>query len=270
MSEPFRIKHCFFCCLLLSGAPGTAAETDAPLAVTIPAHPTTSATPTAEQGALSRKYLASGLEFLRQGQPYKALQDFNDSVRLAPNAENFEALGMAYGQAGNEPKAAWALRESLRLKPDAKVQALLDSLSGRQSSGAQARYRLLMVRARGEAASGEADAAINDYSDAYGLEAGPESAAPCLRLAADAAERELGRADLVGAVETLAEVGAPRRASGLGGDLDGVLGRLDKAEARAARWSGMSLRDSQKAMLVDHDAWVSALRTKASLGEAGH
>ncbi|HTB23338.1 MAG TPA: hypothetical protein VK914_11615 [bacterium] len=266
-----RIKLGLIGCLI-AAVPCMAAGADAPPAATTPAHPSYSATPTAEQAGLSRKYLASGLEFLRQGQSLKAVQDFQDSVRLAPGAENFEALGMAYHQAGMRPKAVWALQESLRIKPDAKVRSLADSWKVGPAGGAEipASYRLLMVRARGEAGSGQRDAAVSDYSAAYGLVSGPESAAPCLPLAADAVERDLGRADLVAAVYTLSEVGALRRAAGLGADLGGVLGRLDRAEARVARWSGMSLRDSQKAMLIDHDAWVSAMRTRASLGEPGH
>jgi hypothetical protein len=264
--------HAFvLACLLLASAPAVAAEigsTDWITATLV--QPSFRTTPSPEESARSRTDLQTGLDFLRDGQPKRAADAFMDSVRLAPSAENFEALGTAFEQAGNSLKAVWAYGESLRLKADPQVQALLDSLKQRKSSDDELRYRELMGRAPGEARAGDVDQAIRDYRDAYVLKPGLESAVPCLRLSADAVEGYLSHGDLGHAVEALWWVDAIRRTStGLGADASDALVRLDKAERRAVAWTGMSLQDNRKSMLIDRDAWFRTMRDRASAGEPG-
>jgi len=121
-----------FLSLFLAGF-GTlqAEDMDIPLAVTGLAHPSLISTPTAGELRKSDEYLRAGLAFLKKNAPQRAVDEFNDSVHLAPRAENYKALGTAYYQAGNSAKAAWAYRQSLKLRPDAQVQALIDSLEGK-------------------------------------------------------------------------------------------------------------------------------------------
>ncbi len=88
-----------------------------PLAVTTLAHPSLYTTPTTGELAQSDRYLASGLAFLQKKVPARAVEELKDSVRIAPRAENFKALGTAYYEVGDPRKAAWAYRESLQLRP---------------------------------------------------------------------------------------------------------------------------------------------------------
>lgn len=257
-------------CLLLASAPAVAVRADGPPAGGILAQPSISATPTFGQRERSRRYLEAGQDYLNDGEPKRAIQAFKDSVRLAPGADNYKALGTAYAQSGDSLKAAWAYGESLRLIADPEVRALLDSLKQRGNSDDEARYKLLMGRAPGEARAGDVDQAIRDYRDAYVLKPGLESAVPCLRLSADAVDGYLSSGDLGHAVEALWWVDAIRRAStGLGADAADALARLDKAEERAVAWTGKSLQDNRKSMLIDHDAWLRSMRDKASAGEPG-
>jgi tetratricopeptide (TPR) repeat protein len=258
-------------CLFLASAPAVAADVGSADWITATlVQPSFRTTPTPQESERARKDLQAGLDFLRDGRPKEAVDAFMDSVRLAPSAENFEALGTALGQAGMRLKAVWAYGESLRLKADPQVQALLDSLKQKESADDEARYRLLMARAPGEAQAGDLDQAIRDYRDAYVLEPGLESAEPCLRLSADAVEGYLSRGELAKAVEALWWVDAMRRTStGLGADASDALARLDKAEARAVAWTGMSLRDNRKSMLTDREAWFRSMRARASVGEPG-
>jgi tetratricopeptide (TPR) repeat protein len=257
-------------CLLLASAPAVAIRADGPPAGGILAQPTIRATPTFGQRERSRKYLDAGQDYLDAGEPKRAVQVLKDSVRLAPGADNFKALGTAYAQSGDSLKAAWAYGESLRLTADPEVRALLDSLKQQGTSGDEDRYKLLMGRAPGEARAGDVDQAIRDYRDAYVLKPGLESAVPCLRLSADAVEGYLGHGDLAQAVEALWWVDAIRRTStGLGADASDALARLDKAEERAVAWTGMSLQENRKSMLIDHDAWFRSMRDRASVGEPG-
>jgi tetratricopeptide (TPR) repeat protein len=258
-------------CLFLASAPAVAGDLGSADWITATlVQPSFRTTPTPHEREEARKDMEAGLDFLRGGRPKEAADAFVDAVRLAPSAENFEALGTALGQAGDRLKAVWAYGESLRLKADPQVQALLDTLKQKESSDDSARYGLLMARAPGEARAGDLDQAIRDYRDAYVLKPGLESAVPCLRLSADAVEGYLSHGDLAKAVEALWWVDAIRRTStGLGTDASDALARLDKAEARAVAWTGMSLRDNRKSMLVDRDAWFRSMRDKAAVGEPG-
>lgn len=65
---------------------------DAPLAVTTLAKPSPRGTPGRDQQEASRAFLDQGLELLRQNLPERAVQAFNDSVRLDPGADNYKAL----------------------------------------------------------------------------------------------------------------------------------------------------------------------------------
>ena len=247
-----------------------AIRADGPPAGGILAQPSIGATPTFGQRGRSREYLDAGLDDLNAGEPKRAVQALKNSVRLAPGADNYKALGTAYAQSGDTLKAAWAYGESLRLIADPEVRSLLDSLKQQGNADDEARYRLLVARAPGEARAGDLDDAIRDYRDAYVLKPGLESAAPCLRLSADAVEGYLSSGELAKAVETLWWVDAIRRTSaGLGAEAADALARLDKAEERAVAWTGKSLQENRKSMLIDHDAWVRSMRDRASAGEPG-
>ena len=93
-----------------------AQEMDIPLAVTGSAHPVATSTPSVDELHKSDDYLKAGLSFLKKNLPLRAVDEFNDSVALAPRSENYKALGTAYYQAGNTHKAAWAYRQSLALQ----------------------------------------------------------------------------------------------------------------------------------------------------------
>jgi Flp pilus assembly protein TadD len=130
------MKRLFLAIALGGSASLIAQDLQIPLAVTGSAKPLAMSTPTTEDLRKSDDHLKDGLAFLKNMLPLRAVDEFNESVALAPRAENYKALGTAYYQAGNTHKAAWAYRQSLALKPDAKLQALLDSLAG-QGHGAQ-------------------------------------------------------------------------------------------------------------------------------------
>ena len=110
-----------------------AQATALPLAVTMAASPSLSATPTGAERILSQEHLERGLDCLKKKDALGAVQELLDSVRLDPGAVNFKALGTAYYQAGNVPKAVWAYRESLKRGPDDKVSALVRQLTGEQA-----------------------------------------------------------------------------------------------------------------------------------------
>lgn len=260
-----------FAMMLLTAAPGFSAEPTPTAVTTVFARPTYR-TPTREARERADRYLRSGLGFLNGGQPERAVEELQRSVRAAPGPENFKALGTAYDQAGKGLKAAWAYRESLHLAPDTGVQSLLDSLEERMNGAAEARYRRLLDQAPEKAQAGDAATALQDYVDAYRIKPGPESRGAGLNLAADSMEGDLARADLVQAVETLCLVEPLRHAQAGGGYGDTLVepqARLDRAEARVARWTGMSLGDNQKNMVADHEDWARSTRAKAAAGEGG-
>jgi hypothetical protein len=114
--------------LLACAGQARAEDVESPLAVTAAA--AAGVSPTVGDLLRSQGYLQAGLEDLRANAADRAVQDLLDSVRLAPGAANYKALGTAYYQAGNLVKAGWAYRESLKRRPDARVQALAEQLPG--------------------------------------------------------------------------------------------------------------------------------------------
>jgi tetratricopeptide (TPR) repeat protein len=246
-----------------------AEDMDIPLAVTTLAHPSLRTTPTAAEKGLSDKYLQSGLLFLKKDSPERAIQEFKDSVRIAPSAQNYKALGTAYFQAGDKLKAAWAYRESLQLGPDPKVQALVDSLEGKdhpeeafRDKNDELRHARLLESAAKEAKAGQRDSALRDYVDAYGIHAGPDSAGPGCRLAAELVDGYLDAGALDKAIITLSQAEPLKRAKDLDAKSLAAVGRLSKAETRVVQATGAKLREHQKAMLSDREAWERAMQEK--------
>jgi hypothetical protein len=249
---------------LAAGRTARADGLDAPLAVTTLARPSLSGTPTLGQQEESRRHLNAGLDLLKRNLPERAVQAFNDSVRLDPGADNYKALGTAYYQSGNRLKAAWAYGESLRYRADPNVQALADSLragDGAPAGADPAYYRRAMDRAAADEKAGAVESAIRDYLDAYRAKPGAESASPCLRLASLAVARDLapGTGSLSKAVELLIAVAPLKDAAGLDAEARDSLRSLDGSGRDAERRSGMNLKDNEKAMLAGHDAWAQGL-----------
>jgi tetratricopeptide (TPR) repeat protein len=249
--------------------PLPAADADIPLAVTTLAHPSLRVTPTDAERELSDRYLQNGLLFLKKNNPERAIQEFKDAVRIAPSAANYKALGTAYYQAGDKLKGAWAYRESLQLEPDPKVQALVDALEGKdhpeetfQSKNDELRHARLLEMARADAKAGRRDRALRGYLEAYALHPAADSAGPGARLAADLVEEALAAGALDKAIVTLSQAQPLREAKNLDAAGLAALGRLAKAEDRVVAATGAKLRDHQKALLSDREAWERALQEK--------
>jgi tetratricopeptide (TPR) repeat protein len=241
-----------------------------PLAVTTLAHPSLRSTPTTAELAQSERYLASGLAFLKKDQPERAVEELKDSVRLAPRAENYKALGTAYYQAGKTWKAAWAYRESLQLKPDAKVQALVDSLEGKDHAEDrfatqydELRYKKLVQAGKDDEKAGKRDTALRDYTEAFAVHNGAEARRPAFRLAAELTDDYLKAGAVVNAIKTMALV-SPLRAGAR--DLDSselvALRHLEGAETEVVKLTGARLREHQKAMLTDQQEWERRVQEK--------
>jgi tetratricopeptide (TPR) repeat protein len=240
-----------------------------PLAVTTLAYPSLR-TPTASELAQSDRYLKSGLDFLQKNLPQRAVEDMKDSVRIAPRAENYKALGTAYYQLGDALKAAWAYRQSLQLKPDAKVQALVDSLEGKDhpedrfaTNYDALRYQKLIDDGQAEEKDGKRDSALRDYMDAWTLHNGPEARKPAFKLGAALAGDYLQAKSVVKAIEVMDEV-SPLRvgAKDLSKEELGALAKLEDADAEVLKLTGARLRDHQKAMLSDKEAWERSVQEK--------
>lgn len=255
--------------MLACGSPLLADGMDIPLAVTTLASPSLRTTPTTAEKALSDRYLRTGLTFLQKNSPDRALQEIKDSVRIAPSADNYKALGTAYYQLNDKLKAAWAYRESLQLGPDVKVQALVDSLEGKDhpeesfaNKNDELRYGRLLKGAADEAKAGKRDSALRDYVDAYRIMPGRDSAGPAYRLAADLSDEYIKAGALDKAIITMTQVQDLKGAKDLNkGDL-AALGRLSKSEDAVVEATGSRLRDHQKAMLSDREAWERSITEK--------
>ena len=249
-----------------------AAEADdgIPLAVTTQAHPSLRTTPTGGELAQSDKYLKSGLAFLQKKVPARAVEELKDSVRMAPRAENFKALGTAYYELGDPLKAAWAYRESLQLKPDKKVQALVDSLEGKDHPEDQfatkydeLRYQKLLDSGKAHEKEGGRDSALRDYVDAFSVHNGPEARRPAFRLAADLTDDYLKAKSVVKAIEVMGSVEPLRKgAKDLSKEELGALSRLENAETEVVKLTGAKLRDHEKAMMSDREAWERSVQEK--------
>ena len=256
--------------LALASAGAWADDDGIPLAVTTLAHPSLYTTPTSGELAQSDRYLASGLAFLQKKVPARAVEELKDSVRMAPRAENFKALGTAYYELGDPRKAAWAYRESLQLKPDAKVQALVDSLEGKDhpeerfaTQYDQLRYQKLVDQGAEDEKAGRRDTALRDYVEAWDVHQGPEARRPAFRLAASLTGDYLGAQAVVKAIETLDSV-SPMRAGAkdLGHSEMESLAKLQAAEDQVFKLTGEKLREHQKAMLSDKEAWERSVQEK--------
>jgi tetratricopeptide (TPR) repeat protein len=256
--------------LLLVAGFARAEDDGIPLAVTTLAHPSLRTTPTGGELAQSDRYLKSGLMFLQKKVPARAVEELKDSVRMAPRAENFKALGTAYYEAGDKLKAAWAYRESLQLKPDAKVQALVDNLEGKDhpedqfaDKNDELRYDRLVAQGKANEKAGKRDSALRDYVEAWQVHNGPESRKPAFKLAAALTDDYLKADSVVKAIQTMDRVSALRvRAKDLSPEELSALKRLDAAETEVVKLTGAKLREHQKAMLTDEQAWERTIQEK--------
>jgi tetratricopeptide (TPR) repeat protein len=257
------MKHLIFGLFLGAAAILRAEDMDIPLAVTGLAHPSLLTTPTAGELRKSDEYLKSGLAFLKKNMPQRAVDEFNDSVHLAPRAENYKALGTAYYQAGNSAKASWAYRQSLQLKPDTQVQALIDSLEGKdhpeenfRDKNDEIRYARLLKSAAAAEKQGKRDSAMRDYLDAYQLKREPEARRPVGRLGARLIEDYLKARSTSKAIEVLIKV---RHTYENAKDLDAAeiqeLARVEKAETEVVRLTGEKLRQHEVDMQSDRERW---------------
>jgi tetratricopeptide (TPR) repeat protein len=264
-----KLKLFFAGLAVLAAGPLLAEDMDIPLAVTTMAHPSMRTTPTQAELALSERYLRSGLAFLKKDAPQRAVQELKDAVRIAPSADGYKALGTAYYQVGDSTKAAWAYRESLQLRPDAKVQAMVDSLEGKDhpeeafaNKNDELRHARLLDQAKSLAKSGKRDSALRNYVEAYQIKAGPESAGPAYRLAADLADDYIKAGALDKAIIAMSQVQPLKGAKDLSPADVSALGRLSKSETQVVKATGAKLREHQAAMLSDRQAWERAMQEK--------
>ena len=256
--------------LCLTAGFARAEDDGIPLAVTTLAHPSLRTTPTDGELAQSDRYLKSGLLFLQKKAPARAVEELKDSVRMAPRAENFKALGTAYYEAGDKLKAAWAYRESLQLKPDVKVQALVDNLEGRDhpedqfaDKNDELRYQRLVEQGQADEKAGKRDSALRDFVEAWELHNGPEARKPAFKLAAALTDDYLRSQAVVKAIQTMDRVSALRvHAKDLSAGELADLKRLDAADTEVAKLTGAKLREHQKAMLTDEQAWERSVEEK--------
>jgi tetratricopeptide (TPR) repeat protein len=265
-----RITFALVCAAFLAGAALHAEDDGIPLAVTTLAHPSLRTTPTAAELAQSDRYLKAGLAFLQKNVPDRAVEELKDSVRIAPRAENFKALGTAYFAAGDKLKAAWAYRESLQLRPDAKVQELVDSFEAKDhpednfnTKYDELRYAKLLKSGRENEKSGKRDTALRDYVDAWTVHNGEEARKPAFKLAAALTDDYLKSKAVVNAIKTMDKI-SPLRVGAR--DLDreelAALARLESAETEVVTLTGAKLREHQKAMLSDREAWERSIQEK--------
>lgn len=254
--------------LLLTVVTGGHAEgMEIPLAVTGVAHPSLKVTPTGDQLLRSDDYLKSGLEMLKRQNYARAIADFQDSVRQAPRAENYKALGTAYYEAGKPLKASWAYRESLQLRSDPQVQALVDSIEGKdhpeerfRDKYDETRYASLLKSAAQAEKQGRPESALRDYADAIAIHNAPEARRPLGRLAAGLAEDYMRAKAPAKAIDVLIKArDAYAKAKDLSKDELAFLARFDKTEREVADLTGKKLRENQKAMLTDRESWEREL-----------
>ncbi|MES2201345.1 MAG: hypothetical protein V4498_03755 [candidate division FCPU426 bacterium] len=255
-----------------------AVEMDVPLAVTGLAHPSLISTPTGDEVRKSDDYLKAGLIFLKNNLPERAVSEFNDSVRMAPRAENYKALGTAYYQAGNQARAIWAYRQSIQLKPDEQVQALVDSLEGKdhpeerfKDLNDETRFARLMKSAARHEKKGRRDSAIRDYADAYALKADPDARRPIAGLSAGLAEEYIRVRSADRAIEVMVRA---KHVYANAKDLDpqelDSLARLERAEAQVTKLTGERLREHEIDMQTDMERWRRKVREIEASKGGGH
>ncbi len=243
---------------------------DVPLAVTGLAHPSLRTTPTAGELKRSDDYLRSGLLFLKKNNTKRAIDDFNDSVRLAPRATNYKALGTALHQDGNTSKAAWAYRESLQLEPDPQVQALVDSFEGKDhpeerfaTRNEELRYGRLLAAAAAAEKQGRRDSALRDYAEAFGIMPAPEAQRPVFRLAAGLAEDYIEARSVAKAVEVMVRARRVKeKARDLSRDELSQLARLEKVEEQVTALTGQKLRQMEVEMQTDKERFERRMQEK--------
>ncbi len=251
--------------------PVLAENIEIPLAVTGTAHPSLLKTPTSGQRAKSDQYLKAGLIFMQKGSHERAVQELQDSVRLAPRAENYQALGTAYFNAGNSAKAAWAYRESLQLKPDDKIQALIENLEGRDhpeerfaNKSDELSYAAKLKQAKDFEKAGKIDKALRAWAEAAALMPGSEAREPQLRIHTQRAEKNLKakHSELV-----LRDLNGFRTAFGDGKDLSeqeyAYLGRAAKVEEQYYVLDGAKAREREVAGQSDEYRWTRKMLEKA-------
>jgi len=104
---------------------------------------------------------------------------------------------------------------------------------------------------------------LRDYAEAWEVHQGPEARRPAFRLAASLAGDYLQAQAVVKAIETLDQVSAMRQeAKDLGPGEMGALAKLQSSEDEVVKLTGEKLRDHQKAMLSDKEAWERSVQEK--------
>jgi tetratricopeptide (TPR) repeat protein len=103
--------------------------------------------PAARPSATAEELYNQGLRWQRQGQYGKAIEAYQQAVRLKPDfAEAYNHLGYTYRMSGDFDRAIAAYREALRLKPDfAEAHEYLGKayLAKGMRAEAEAQYRIL-------------------------------------------------------------------------------------------------------------------------------
>ena len=253
----------------LTALPALAVQ-DVPLAVTTLAHPSLRETPTAAQLKKSQSYLERGLKALSKQDYTRALEDFKDSVKIAPGADNYKALGTAYYQVNDKAKAAWAYRQSIQLRPDNEVQALVDSLEGRddpkeifKDKHDELRYAKLLKEGREFEKQGKLDSAMGRFRQANELHPGPAAREHYGRAVIELVEEAVASKNYAKGKKLVGELGdAYRDAKDLSRREENYLSRLDKAESSLAVAAGEKARELEKAGQTDKERFERDMQKK--------
>jgi tetratricopeptide (TPR) repeat protein len=234
---------------------------DIPLAVTTTTHPSLLTTPTQAQLEKSDDYLKAGLVFMEKQNYARAVAEFEDSVRQAPRAKNFKALGTAYFNLGDKQRAAEAYRESLQLEADPKVSALVDSLEGREDKEGQfankadeLRYSKLVKDGAQMEKKGKRDKAFQYFHEAYGLKPDSLSREKLGNLGIRLAEDHLKARSYETSAAYCSKLRVVyRRARDLSQKEFEDLKRLDAVEIQLAKGAGEKGRTIEKAMETERE-----------------
>ena len=254
----------------LAFSSGLAALNDIPLAVTTLAHPSLLETPTAAQLKKSDNYLQRGLKALSRNETGRAIEEFRDSVKISPTSDNYKALGTSYYQSGDSAKAAWAYRQSLQLQPNAQVQALVDSLEGRddpkesfKDEHDRLRYAKLLSEGKAFEKEGKLDTAFGRYKEANGILPGPEAREPMGRVGVAIVEKSVSGQNYAKGLEKVKELRSVyKNAKDTVKSEDQYLSRLDKAERALANAAGEKSRELEKATQSDKERFDRTMQEK--------
>jgi lipoprotein NlpI len=117
------------------------------------------------QQNLAVAFLNRGAAYLDKGQPDRAIQDYDQAIRLNPNyAAAFRNRGRAYSAKGDNDRAIADFNEAIRLDPKRAV-----AYNNRRNNHAVRYYN----RGNAYSAKGDNDRAIADYNEAIPLDPKP-------------------------------------------------------------------------------------------------